>query len=106
MGRDGPCGCCGRVFKHHIFIVGYLQFVEGRHLHTALVFNWVWSFSSGKASGQKGFKPQHLVTLRATATVQTISSVTVEDTCITFDTIQYETLLGWATLHISHKDLI
>jgi hypothetical protein len=51
-------------------------------------------------------KPQHLATLCATATVQTISNVTVEDSCITFDKIQCETGLGWATLHIIHKDLI
>jgi len=30
-------------------------------------------------------KPQHLATLCAKATLQTISNVTVEDTCIAFD---------------------
>jgi hypothetical protein len=51
-------------------------------------------------------KPQHLATLRATATVQTISNVTVEDTCIIFDKIKCETGFDWATLHIIRKDLI
>jgi len=37
VGRDGPCCCYGGAFKNHIFIVGYLQFVEGRQLHTALL---------------------------------------------------------------------
>jgi len=51
-------------------------------------------------------KPQHLATMRTTATVQTISNATVEDTLITFDKIQCETSLGWATLHIINKDMI
>jgi hypothetical protein len=50
-------------------------------------------------------KPQHLATLRTTATVQ-ISNATVEDTIITFDKIRCETSLGWATLHIIHKDMM
>jgi hypothetical protein len=51
-------------------------------------------------------KPQHLPTLHTTATAQTISNATVEDMFITFDKIQCETGLGWATLHIIHKDMI
>jgi len=51
-------------------------------------------------------RPQHLATLRGTATVQTISNATLEDTCITFDKIKCETGLGWVTLHIIHKDMI
>ena len=31
-------GFCGKeAFSHQIFIIGYLQFVEGKHLHAALV---------------------------------------------------------------------
>jgi hypothetical protein len=37
MFRDGPHGFCGKEAFNHIFIVGYLQFVERKHLHTALV---------------------------------------------------------------------
>jgi hypothetical protein len=51
-------------------------------------------------------KPQHLATLCTTATVQTISNATVEDMLITFDKIQGEIGLGWATLHIIYEDMI
>jgi len=39
MGRDGPRGCCGRMALDRqlfVFIVGYLQFVERKHLHATL----------------------------------------------------------------------
>jgi hypothetical protein len=37
MGRDGPCGSCeNMVLNYRIFIVGYLQFVGRKDLHTAL----------------------------------------------------------------------
>jgi hypothetical protein len=37
MGRDGPCGSCGKkVLNFQIFIIGYLQFVKREHLHAAL----------------------------------------------------------------------
>lgn len=74
MGRDGPYDCFGGVLSCHIFIVVYLQFVEGRHLHNSTVFNWVWSFSISKDSGHKGLSTCHLATLHATATAPTISN--------------------------------
>jgi hypothetical protein len=37
MARDGPPGSCGKkALNHEIFIVGFLQFVERQHLHSAL----------------------------------------------------------------------
>jgi hypothetical protein len=37
MGRDGPRGFYGRnVLYHQMFIIGYLKFVERKHLHAAL----------------------------------------------------------------------
>jgi hypothetical protein len=37
-GQRWTIGFCGKeVFNHQIFIIGYLQFVERRHLHAALV---------------------------------------------------------------------
>jgi hypothetical protein len=37
MGRNGPRGSCGRKVLHRqIFVVGYLQFVDREHPHTAL----------------------------------------------------------------------
>jgi hypothetical protein len=37
MGRDGQRGFCGRkALNLQIFIIGYLQFVERKHLHATL----------------------------------------------------------------------
>ena len=66
-------------FKHCIFIVGYMQFVEGRHLHRALLCSTGHGASAVARPLDRRVKPQHLATRRATATVQTISNVTVED---------------------------
>jgi CO dehydrogenase/acetyl-CoA synthase beta subunit len=36
MGTDRPHGSCGKkALNHQIFIIGYLQFVERKHLHAA-----------------------------------------------------------------------
>jgi hypothetical protein len=36
MGRDGPRGSCGKkALNRQIFTVGYLQFVDRKHLHAA-----------------------------------------------------------------------
>jgi len=36
-GRDGPCGFCGKkALKSQIFILSNLQFVERKHMRTAL----------------------------------------------------------------------
>jgi hypothetical protein len=37
MGRDGSRGSCGKkALNRQMFVVGYLQFVEQKHLHAAL----------------------------------------------------------------------
>jgi hypothetical protein len=37
MVRDGPHGSCGKkALNHEIFIVGFMKFVERRHLLSAL----------------------------------------------------------------------
>lgn len=36
MGRDGQCGSCGKTLNQLTFVIGYLQFVERRHLQWQL----------------------------------------------------------------------
>jgi hypothetical protein len=52
MGRDRLCGSCGtKVLHRQIFIIGYQQVVDRKHLHSTLL-NSVRNFNSGRTATQ------------------------------------------------------
>jgi len=69
MGSDVPRGCCGRkALNRQTFVVGYLQFVERKHLHATLC-------STGYGASTVARKPASRLSMRGIATPQKNCSV-------------------------------
>lgn len=60
MGKDGLHGSCGKKALHRqIFVVGYVQFVDLKHLHAALCSNGYGTSAVARQTAQVAVHEWH-----------------------------------------------